>query len=160
MNTRSWKSRAMAVVVRRRHRDSTGALPAAAAPVLTNTAVLKQALPGNMPDVLRWRGGGGLFFGGLLAGGLIGAAIARPYYYGYPAYYGYGYGYGYAPYAYGYRTRTIHTATAIRTADTTTAAAITAVVLRGCGYMAAGAAMACAVTAGVWRHVGDHARHR
>jgi hypothetical protein len=100
MNTRSWKSRAMAVVVAGAT-AITGALPAAAAPVLTNTAVLKQALPGDLQDV-RWRGGGGLFFGGLLAGGLIGAAIARPYYYGYPAYYGYGYGYGYAPYAYGY----------------------------------------------------------
>ena len=99
MNTRSWKSRAMAVVVAGATAIA-GALPASAAPVLTNTAALKQALPGDVQDV-RWRGGG-LFFGGLLAGGLIGAAIARPYYYGYPGYYGYGYGYGYSPYAYGY----------------------------------------------------------
>jgi hypothetical protein len=98
MNTRSWKSRAMAVGVAGATAIA-GALPASAAPVLTNTAALKQALPGDVQDV-RWRGGG-FFFGGLLAGGLIGAAIARPYYYGYPAY-GYGYGYGYAPYAYGY----------------------------------------------------------
>jgi len=99
MNNRSWKSRAMAVVVAGATAIA-GALPASAAPVLTNTAALKQALPGDVQDV-RWRGGGA-FFGGLLAGGLIGAAIARPYYYGYPSYYGYGYGYGYSPYAYGY----------------------------------------------------------
>lgn len=99
MNTRSWKSRAMAVVVAGATAIA-GALPASAAPVLTNTAALKQALPGDVQDV-RWRGGGGAFFGGLIAGGLIGAAFARPYYYGYPGYYG-GYGYGYAPYAYGY----------------------------------------------------------
>jgi hypothetical protein len=99
MNTRSWNSRAMAVVVAGATAIA-GALPASAAPVLTNTAAVKQALPGDVLDV-RWRGGGGAFFGGLLAGGLIGAAFARPYYYGgYP--YGYGYGYGYAPYAYGY----------------------------------------------------------
>jgi hypothetical protein len=99
MNTRSWKSRAMAVVVAGATAIA-GALPASAAPVLTNTAALKQALPGEVQDV-RWRGGGA-FFGGLIAGGLLGAAFARPYYYGYPSYYGYGYGYGYAPYAYGY----------------------------------------------------------
>ena len=88
MNTRSWKSRAMAVVVAGATAIA-GALPASAAPVLTNTAALKQALPATC----RMCAGGaaGFFFGGLLAGGLIGAAIARPYYYGYP---GYGYGYG------------------------------------------------------------------
>jgi hypothetical protein len=100
MNTRSWKSRATAVVVAGATAIA-GAFSASAAPVLTNTAALKQALPGDVQDV-RWRGGGGAFFGGLVMGGLLGAAFARPYYYGYPAYYGYGYGYGYAPYAYGY----------------------------------------------------------
>ena len=101
MKTLSLKSRAMAVVVAGATAIA-GAFPASAAPVLTNTAAVKQALPGDVQNV-RWRGGGA-FFGGLIAGGLIGAAFARPYYYGYPAYYGYGYGYGYgyAPYAYGY----------------------------------------------------------
>jgi hypothetical protein len=99
MNTRSWKSRATAVVVAGATAIA-GAFSASAAPVLTNTAVLKQALPTDVQDV-RWRGGGA-FFGGLVVGGLLGATFARPYYYGYPAYYGYGYGYGYAPYAYGY----------------------------------------------------------
>jgi hypothetical protein len=104
MNTRSWKSRAMAVVVAGATAIA-GAVPASAAPVLTNTAAVKQALPGDVQNVRwGWRGGwgGGAFFGGLVAGGLIGAAFARPYYYGYPGYYGYGYGYGYSPYAYGY----------------------------------------------------------
>ncbi len=101
MNTRSWKSRAMAFVVAGATAIA-GAVPASAAPVLTNTAALKHALPGDVQDV-RWRGGGA-FFGGLVLGGLLGATIPRPYYYGYPAYYGYGYGYGpyYYPYSYGY----------------------------------------------------------
>ena len=109
MNTRSWKSRAMAIVVAGATAIA-GALPASAAPVLTNTAVVKQALPGDVQNVRwGWRGGwgwgGGAVVGGLIAGGLVGAALARPYYgygYGYPSYYGYGYGYGYSPYAYGY----------------------------------------------------------
>ena len=103
MNTRSWTSRAMAVVVAGATAIA-GAFPASAAPVLTNTAAVKQALPGDVQNVRwGWRGGwgGGAFVGGLVAGGLIGAAFARPYY-GYPNYYGYGYGYGYSPYAYGY----------------------------------------------------------
>jgi hypothetical protein len=54
-----------------------------------------------------WGGGWGWGLGGLAAGLLIGAALARPAYgYGYPAYgYGYpayGYGYGYPAYSYGY----------------------------------------------------------
>src|SRR5689334_8482073 len=109
MNTRSWKSRAMAIVVAGATAIA-GALPASAAPVLTNTAAVKQALPGDVQNVRwGWRGGwgwgGGAVVGGLIAGGLVGAALARPYYgygYGYPSYYGYGYGYGYSPYAYGY----------------------------------------------------------
>jgi len=104
MNTRSWKTRAMAVVVAAAT-AITGAFSASAAPVLTSTAAVKQALPGDVQEVRWWGWGGGAFFGGLIAGGLIGAAIARPYYggyYGYPGYYGYGYGYGYSPYAYGY----------------------------------------------------------
>ncbi len=99
MKTHSWKSRATAVVVAGATAVA-GAVPASAAPVLTSTAAVKQALPGDVQDV-RWRGGGA-FFGGLVVGGLLGAAFSRPYYYGYPAYYGYGYGYGYSPYAYGY----------------------------------------------------------
>ena len=103
MNTHTWKNRALAIGL-----AGTTAITvvcsASAAPVLTSTAALKQALPSDVQDVRWW--GGGAFFGGLVAGGLIGAAIARPDYYGYPAYgYGYGYaypayGYGYAPYAY------------------------------------------------------------
>lgn len=89
-----WKNRALAIAL-----AGTAAIallsPASSAPVLANAAALKQALPSDVQDV-RWRGGGA-FFGGLVVGGLIGAAIARPYYYGYPAY-GYGYGYGYVPY--------------------------------------------------------------
>lgn len=80
------------------------ACSASAAPVLTSTASVKQALPSDMQDV-RWGWRGGAFFGGLVTGGLIGAAIAQPYYYGYGYGYGYpayGYGYGYSPYAYGY----------------------------------------------------------
>ena len=95
MNTYTWKNRALACVL-----AGTTAIAAAcsasAAPVLTSTAAVKQALPSDVQDV-RWGWGGGAFFGGLVAGGLIGAAIARPYYYG-----GYGYGYGYPAYGYGY----------------------------------------------------------
>ena len=102
MNTHTWKNRALAIGL-----AGTTAIAvvcsASAAPVLTNTAALKQALPSDVQDV-RWGWGGGAFFGGLLVGGLIGAAIAQPYYgYGYPAYgYGYGFSYGSAPYYYPY----------------------------------------------------------
>jgi len=93
MNVPIGKNRTLAAVL-----AGTTAIAAAcsasAAPVLTSTAALKQALPSDLQDV-RWRGGA--VFGGLVAGGLIGAAIARPYYDGYPTY-GYGYGYGYGPY--------------------------------------------------------------
>jgi hypothetical protein len=54
----------------------------------------------------QWRRGWGWGLGGLAAGLFIGAALSRPYAYGYgyPAYsYGYGYpSYGYASYGYGY----------------------------------------------------------
>src|ERR1051326_8266926 len=99
MNTHTWKNRALAIGF-----AGTTAITvvcsASAAPVLTNTAALKQALPSDVQGV-RWGWGGGAFFGGLLAGGLIGAALAQPYYYGY-GYPAYGYGYGYAPYYYPY----------------------------------------------------------
>jgi hypothetical protein len=55
-----------------------------------------------------WRGGGWGWGGagiGLLAGAIIGGALASPYYgygYGYPYAYGYGYPYSYAPAYYGY----------------------------------------------------------
>jgi hypothetical protein len=104
MNTHSWKTRALAIGLAGTTAIAV-ACSASAAPVLTGTATLKQALPNDVQDV-RWGWGGGAFFGGLVAGGLIGAAISRPYYgygygygYGYPAY---GYGYGYAPYSYPY----------------------------------------------------------
>ena len=101
MNTRTWKNRALATVLA--GTTAIAAVSASAAPVLTGTAALKQALPSDVQDV-RWGWGGGAFFGGLIAGGLIGAAIATPYYgygYGYYSYPPYAYGY-YAPYAYGY----------------------------------------------------------
>ncbi len=73
-----------------------------AAPVLSNTAAVRDAVTSDVVDV-RY-GYGGAFFGGLVLGGLLGGAIARPYYYPYP-YYGY-YGYPaypvYRPYYYGY----------------------------------------------------------
>jgi hypothetical protein len=74
-----------------------------AAPVLSNSAAVRDAVPSDVVDVRH--GNGAAFFGGLVLGGLIGGAIARPYYYPYPYYYGY-YGYPaypvYAPYYYGY----------------------------------------------------------
>ncbi len=74
----------------------------AAAPVLTNTAAVKTALPSALVDV--HYGHGGAFVGGMVVGGLLGAAIARPYYYPYYGYYGYPYRYyyGYRPYYYGW----------------------------------------------------------
>lgn len=99
MNTHTWKNRVLVLGL-----AGTTAITlvcsASAAPVLTNTAALRQTLPSDVRDV-RWGWGGGAFFGGLLAGGLIGAAIASPYYYSYPAY-GYGYSSYYYPYAYSY----------------------------------------------------------
>ncbi len=78
------------------------ATPSWAAPVPSNTAALKSAMPSQATDVryFRHRGfGPGLVFGGL-ALGLAGAALASPYYYDAPAY-AYGPGYDYAPgYAY------------------------------------------------------------
>src|SRR5271157_2135980 len=80
-----------------------------AAPVLTNTAAVKAALPGGITEV-QWRGrgwrggwrggwggwgwrGGGWWPGAVLGGVAVGAAVAAsPYYYGYGyPYYGYGY---------------------------------------------------------------------
>src|ERR1700756_5188006 len=85
---------------------------AAAAPLPTNVATMK-SIAATGPSQVYWRGGwGGWGWGagaGLLAGAIIGGAIASggygyytaPYYYGYPAYPYYGY---YAPRAvyYGY----------------------------------------------------------
>jgi hypothetical protein len=78
---------------------------AAAAGPFINTAAIKNAAPPIVVTV-RWGGWGWGFGGGLLAGAIIGGALAAPYY-GYPSYsYGYGYpyyGYGYGyPYYYGY----------------------------------------------------------
>jgi hypothetical protein len=75
---------------------------AAAGPFI-NTAGIKNAAP-PIVETVRWGGWGWSVGGGLLAGAVIGGALAAPYYrdpyygYGYP-YYGYGYGY---PYYYGY----------------------------------------------------------
>ncbi len=76
--------------------------PVAAAPVLTNTAAVKAALPSTLVDARN--GHGGAFVGGLVLGGFLGAAMARPYYYPYYGYYGhpYGYYYGYRSYYYGW----------------------------------------------------------
>jgi hypothetical protein len=96
------------------------ASPAWAAPVLSNTAAVKAAVPAATTDVRYYRNGyrnnGGLIIGGL-ALGVIGAVAAQGYYrdrayggpYGYAEApyrggYGYGPGYGYAPaYAPAYR---------------------------------------------------------
>src|SRR5262249_41097260 len=96
MRTDTWKNRALACALGVTT-PIAAAGSASAAPVLTSTAAVRQALPSDVQDV-RWGWRGGAFFGGLVAGGLIGAAIARPYYGGY----GYGYGYGYPAYGYGY----------------------------------------------------------
>jgi hypothetical protein len=104
MSTRTWKHCALAAALAGAGSLGNG-YSAAAAPVLSNTAAVKQALPSAVTDVRYYRGGGA-FFGGLVIGGLLGAAISRPYYYGYPGY-GYAYypAYSYGPvypYAYGY----------------------------------------------------------
>jgi hypothetical protein len=77
------------------------AMPAAAAPVLTNTTALKAAVPDDATQV-RWRGRGWRGHGwrghawvpgaaaGLAAGALIGGAIAASPYYAYDPYYSYG----------------------------------------------------------------------
>jgi hypothetical protein len=79
-----------------------------AAPVLSNAAGLKAAVPNDVAEV-RWRGwhrggGGAAIAGGLAAGALLGAGIAaatapRYYYGGYGPAYGYS---GYGSYAYDY----------------------------------------------------------
>jgi hypothetical protein len=92
--------------------------PAAAAPMPTNVATMKAMVPDSATKVY-WRGGWGWGLGaGVLAGALIGGAVASsaygyygsPYYGGYyqpypyyarPAYYGYGPYYG-RPYHGGY----------------------------------------------------------
>lgn len=81
---------------------------AAAAPLPTNVATMKAAVGDDVTQV-HWRGRGfGWGGGGLLAGAIIGGAIASSAPYGYygggPYYGGYGYGpgYGYAPAYYGY----------------------------------------------------------
>jgi len=84
---------------------------AAAAPLPTNVATMKAAVGDDIAQV-HWRGRGwGWGGGGLLAGAIIGGAIASSAPYGYygggPYYgggygYGPGYGYGYAPAYYGY----------------------------------------------------------
>ena len=68
-----------------------------AAPVLTNTAAVKTAVPDDLTQV-RWGWGWGL--GAFIGGLALGAALTTPSY----AYYGYPYGYSYGgyPYSYGY----------------------------------------------------------
>jgi hypothetical protein len=75
---------------------------ACATPLTPLSAAAKPAshpssIQGGVTEV-RWRGGWGIG-AGLLAGALIGSALATPYYYDpYPAYDGYGYAYGPAGY--------------------------------------------------------------
>ena len=77
----------------------TSLSPAAAAPVMTSTAILKSAAPSDVVDV-RWRGrrGGAVAAGvaaGLIVGGIAAAAASpryydhgpRAYHYGGPVYY-------------------------------------------------------------------------
>jgi hypothetical protein len=95
MSIRAWKNCALAAALAGACALGNG-YSAVAAPVLSNTAAIKQALPSAVTDV-RYHRGGGAFFGGFVIGSILGAAIARPYYYGYP-----GYGYAYYPaYSYG-----------------------------------------------------------
>jgi hypothetical protein len=72
--------------------------PASAAPVLSNTAALKQSVASDVEQV-RWRGNTAAAAGlGFLGGAIVGSAIAnsnRGYYYGEP--YGYGGAYAYDP---------------------------------------------------------------
>ena len=69
-----------------------------AAPVLTNTAAVKAAVPDDLSQV-RWGWGWGWGLGAFIGGLALGAALATPSY----AYYGYPYGYGGGyPYTYGY----------------------------------------------------------
>jgi hypothetical protein len=81
--------------------------PGAAAPVLSNAAVVKSAVASPTTDVRwrRWGWGGGAFAAGVIGGLALGALAAPPAYYAaLPAYYGY-YGYGgpyYAAPAYSY----------------------------------------------------------
>lgn len=78
--------------------------PGFAAPVMTNTSVLKNASAAHS-DVIDVRSRGGRVAAGvgigLVAGALVGAAVANSrngYYYGDPYYArGYGYNYGYSP---------------------------------------------------------------
>jgi hypothetical protein len=62
------------------------ATPGFTAPVLSSTAAVRAALPGDVIAV----GGGGVaagLIGGLAVGTIAGAALARPYYYYPPPYY-------------------------------------------------------------------------
>jgi hypothetical protein len=70
-------------------------LTAPAGPIKPTIAVYHEGLDAPKLDKVWWRrwgwGGPGLFFGGLAAGAVVGGALAAPYYYGGPGYYG-GYG--------------------------------------------------------------------
>lgn len=81
------------------------AIPAAAAPVLSNATDLKAAVPDDATQV-RWRGhrGHGWVPGaaaGLAAGAVIGGAIATSPYYAHDPYYGDAYAYSGPGYFYG-----------------------------------------------------------
>ena len=75
---------------------STQAAPLTALSAAARSPELTSAGQNNVTQV-RWRGGWGIG-AGLLAGALIGSAIAGPYYYERPYD---GYGYAYRPYGYG-----------------------------------------------------------
>jgi hypothetical protein len=69
---------------------TAAAIPASAAPVMTNTAALKQGVASDVEQV-RWRGRGGGWAAagvGFAAGALVGSAIANSNYYGGYGYYG------------------------------------------------------------------------
>jgi hypothetical protein len=70
--------------------------PAIAAPVTASVAVKPIAQQGDLVQVRfgGWHGGPGFATGALVAGALVGAAVAAPYYGGgYYPYHSYGYGY-------------------------------------------------------------------
>ena len=76
-------------------------VPVQAAPIAPLSAAAKPSAQDRAAIQVRWAGWGWGVGAGLLAGALVGAAIASPFSYGgYAPYYGYGYAYYGYPYGY------------------------------------------------------------